>query len=83
MTFDYPKWVTPHDSHVVRTHAGRPLTPLWPEHHVDRNGAITVLVHSKDEEDRAVLSHGRVDEIDREFAEKYPIDPPEATCDVN
>lgn len=39
---DYPKWVTPHDSHVVKL-GDAVSTPLF-EHHVARDGGITVLV---------------------------------------
>lgn len=55
---EYPKWVHPHSSRIVRKNA-----PNSPEHvsvhgyehvHVDRSdGAVTVLVHSAEDEDRA------------------------------
>jgi hypothetical protein len=49
---DYPKWVVPHDSLVVRN--GEHVTvPLFPEMFVDREGRVTVLVKDGDEEERA------------------------------
>lgn len=50
---EYPKWVTPHDSWVTRDEAGRPFAQAYDDQHVARNNAITVLVTSKEEEDRA------------------------------
>lgn len=59
MPDEYPKWVTPHASHVVRRKddADAPehvSTPAWPQHHVNRvNGEVTVLVNDAAEEKRA------------------------------
>lgn len=46
---DFPQWVEPHPSHVKRDHAGRVVTPNHEQHHVDRSGKVTVLVHNADE----------------------------------
>lgn len=47
---EYPKWVTPDESHVTRLGDGRPVTQGFVEQSVDRAGNITVLVNSADEE---------------------------------
>jgi hypothetical protein len=69
---EWPKWVTPHESHVVRTKRGdhkHIATPRFAEHHVHRDTSeVTVLVHSPEEEDMArgplspVLPHRLADE---------------------
>lgn len=53
---EYPKWVEPHDSHIVRTEHKDGVTistPDWAQHHVARDGVITVFVIDEDEEDLA------------------------------
>ena len=56
---EFPKWVTAHESHVVRhdTGSGAPVAvsvPAFPHHHVDRvTHQVTVLVHDEEEEKRA------------------------------
>jgi hypothetical protein len=54
----FPKWVTPHIGHVVRSQtADAPpaiVTPAFPHFHVGRDGAVTVLVHDADEEAHAL-----------------------------
>ena len=51
---EYPKYVTPDESFVVR-HEGKVVNvPHWPHFHVDREGAVTVLVNNAEEEGRAV-----------------------------
>jgi hypothetical protein len=55
---DWPKWVTPHDSHIVRQkNDGAPdhvSTPAFGMSHVNRvDGGVSVLVHNEDEEKRA------------------------------
>lgn len=52
---EWPKWVKPHDSHIVRQKTeGFPdhvSTPGWENSHVNRaDGAVTVLVANEDEE---------------------------------
>lgn len=49
---EYPKWVKPHASHVHR-HRDHVSTPLFSEHHVHRDGAVHVLVHSPEEAELA------------------------------
>lgn len=45
MPEEYPKFVLPHPSHVVRAEGRTAVTPLFSEHHEDRNtGEVTVLV---------------------------------------
>jgi hypothetical protein len=56
---EWPKWVTPHPSHVVRKEVpGAPdylSVPAFPHFYVNRgDGEVTVLVHNEDEEKRAV-----------------------------
>ena len=57
---EFPKHVEPHESHIVRQEAaGMPphvSVPAFGEHHVDRAGKITVLVHSVEEEARALAA---------------------------
>ena len=50
-TKEYPRWVTPHESHVVR--AGSVSVPDFGQSHVLRDGAVQVLVENEDEEKRA------------------------------
>lgn len=46
---EFPKWVVPHDSHVVRQ--GEHLsTPHFPDVHVGRDSVVTVLVHDAEQE---------------------------------
>lgn len=60
---EWPRWVKVHDSHVVtKVTEGAPAhvsVPDWPEFHVGRDGAVTVLVRDEEEEKRAL----RVKEI--------------------
>jgi hypothetical protein len=49
---EFPKWVVPHDSLVVRD-GSHVSVPFYPEFHVDRDGKVTVLVKDAEEEDRA------------------------------
>ena len=58
---DWPQWVTPHESHVVRKSAvGAPdyvSTPGWHECHVNRvTGAVTVLVRNEAEHAAALAA---------------------------
>lgn len=58
---EFPKWVTPDESHIVRQKVeGAPdhvSTPGWPEYHVNRvDGSVTVLVKDADEEARALAA---------------------------
>ena len=57
---EFPKHVEPHESHVVKQEVpGLPphvSVPMFGEHHVDRAGKITVLVHSVEEEARALAA---------------------------
>lgn len=50
----YPKWVVPDASWVQQDTTGRPMAPMLGEPHVDRAGNLTVLVQSKEEEERAM-----------------------------
>lgn len=52
----YPKWVTPDTSWVQQDATGRPMAPMLGEPHVDRAGNLTVLVQSKEEEDRVMAA---------------------------
>lgn len=56
---EYPKWIEPHASHLDHAN-GHVSVPLFPEHHVDRDGKVTVLV--KDAEDEAKALAARVAE---------------------
>lgn len=63
---EWPRWVKPHDSHIVRQSvAGAPdhvSTPHFPHVHVNRvDGTVTVLVENEDEEKRA--TEARVVEV--------------------
>lgn len=57
---DFPAWVVPHESHVVRLKRddGEHITtPEWAEHFVNRvDGVVTVLVHNAGEEARALAA---------------------------
>lgn len=59
---DFPKWVTPHEEHIVRKTMGdgtpdHVSTPLFPDFHVDRvTKAVTVLVKDAEDEARALAS---------------------------
>jgi hypothetical protein len=58
---EYPKFVKPHPSHVV-TQGDHVSTPAFPEFHVDRmTREVTVLVHSVDEEQIAILEFVKPD----------------------
>jgi hypothetical protein len=52
---DYPKWITPHESHIERSHGDHMSAPLFPHFHVDRTTqAVTVMVMDEDEEAMAM-----------------------------
>jgi hypothetical protein len=51
--YDYPKWVTPHSSHVV-TYVGGVSVPQFPVNTIVRGtGAVQVLTNNSDEEKKA------------------------------
>lgn len=47
----YPTWIVPHESHVENVN-GHISTPEF-EHHIDREGKVTVLVHDEEAEKKA------------------------------
>ena len=49
----YPKWVAPHESHLVRRDNLPPIAPAYPDIHVARDGTVTVLVHDAADEREA------------------------------
>jgi hypothetical protein len=56
---EYPKWVTPHPSHIVRKETPdapeHVSTPQFPQFHIDRlTKAVTVLVADAKEEAKAL-----------------------------
>lgn len=57
---EFPKFIEPHASHVVKReapHGEAPphvSVPAFTEHHVDREGKITVLVRDAEEEAKAL-----------------------------
>ncbi|MDR3464152.1 MAG: hypothetical protein P4L76_17755 [Beijerinckiaceae bacterium] len=54
---DYPKWVKAHESHLVRKQVGEAshvAAPAFAQLHVDREGVVTVLVDSAEEEAMAM-----------------------------
>jgi hypothetical protein len=52
---DYPKWVKPHDSHIVVGATGAISVPGFSEFHLDRmNNSVTVLVEDAKTEKRAL-----------------------------
>lgn len=57
---EFPKLVEPHASHIVTREAfGVPAhisAPSFSQHHIDREGKITVLVHSAEEEAKALAA---------------------------
>ena len=57
-TKEYPRWVTPHESHVVR--AGSVSVPDFGQSHVLRDGVVQVIVENEDEEKRAIEAKGEV-----------------------
>jgi hypothetical protein len=53
---EFPKWVTPHDSHVVMQGINK-ITPHFPEFHVDRSDqSVTVMVKDTEEEAKALAA---------------------------
>jgi hypothetical protein len=53
---EFPKWVTPHASHVVN-HGGHTVVPGFAEHHESRGDrAVTVLVKDAEEEAKALAA---------------------------
>ncbi len=52
---NYPKWVTPHASHITNTNSGKQIAAKWPDRFfVDRaTGILQILVNNKDEETKA------------------------------
>lgn len=70
-TSDYPKWVTPHSSQIVRT-GDNVSTPGFPEMHIDRSGNVTVLVADETDEMRAISPAGSAE------PEKKPLGLPKA-----
>lgn len=68
---EFPKWVVPHESHVIRLGGRDPMAPAFPQSHVDRSGALTVLVDDADAESAALAPEASV-----EAAEEAPL--PEA-----
>lgn len=75
----FPKWVAVHESHITRKSgdgvADHVSVALWPEFHVARDGAVTVLVKDQGEEDRALAAAPEpvADEPVAEVIE--PVDP--------
>ena len=54
---DYPKWVKAHESHLIRKQVGEAshvAAPAFAQVYVDREGAVTVLVDSAEEEAMAM-----------------------------
>jgi hypothetical protein len=51
---EFPKWVVPDESHVVRASGRGPVAPEFAETHVDRFGGLTVLIGDGAEEARAL-----------------------------
>jgi hypothetical protein len=52
---EFPKWVAVHESHIHK--AGDHISvPLFPDHHVDREGKVTVLVHDLEHEAKALAA---------------------------
>ena len=52
---EYPKFVEPHGSHVVKT-GDHISVPHFSHHHVDRDGAVTVWVKDAEEEAKALAA---------------------------
>jgi hypothetical protein len=61
---EYPKWVTPHESHIVRSKRGdqeHVSTPRFVDPHINRDTKeVTVLVHSVEEEEMALAPYSRI-----------------------
>ena len=51
---EFPKWIEPHASHVHTAAGGHVSVPLFPHHHVDREGKVTVFVDDADQEAKAL-----------------------------
>ena len=51
---EFPKWVTPHESLVIRTEGRPTIVQAWPVFYVGRDDKVEVLVNDKDEEDALV-----------------------------
>ena len=52
---NYPKWVTPHASHITLLKDGRQIAQKWDNKFAvnSSTGAIAILVNNKDEENKA------------------------------
>jgi hypothetical protein len=51
---NYPKWVTPHATHVTVLSDGKKIASKWAVFSTDRStGALSVLVNNVDEENKA------------------------------
>ena len=54
MADQYPKWVTPHASHITTVKGGRQIAPLWTQSFVNpATGVLQVLVNNIGEENKA------------------------------
>ncbi len=54
---DYPKWVKAHESHLIRKQVGEAshvAAPMFAQLYVDREGAVSVVVDSAEEEAMAM-----------------------------
>lgn len=84
---EWPKWIVPHASHVVRTATGdapdHVSTPAFPEFHVNRaTGEVTVLVHDAEDEARALatlVTPGPAPDAPAAEVEKNPPTNPQAS----
>lgn len=52
---EFPKFVEPHKSHIVM-HGDHVSVPHFPEHHVDRDGKVTVRVDDEEHEAKALAA---------------------------
>lgn len=51
---EFPKWVVPHSGHIQRNLRGGISTPDFEDHHVARDGTVTVQVKDADDEEFAL-----------------------------
>ncbi len=54
---EFPKWIEPDPSHIHKSdQTGHVSVPLFPDHHIDHNGVVTVLVHDAEQEEKALAA---------------------------
>jgi hypothetical protein len=64
MAAEFPKWVSPHPSHIEHrkgSEGHRIWTPEFPDFHVDRGDNVTVMVEDAEHEAFALAERGKME----------------------